>query len=61
MFPFFLPFGIGYTYMTSVYLYDHTAVPPTWEIIGELPNPSDDLANGAAMVMHSKILWRDIS
>ena len=47
--------------MTSVYLYDHTAVPPTWEIIGELPNPSDDLANGAAMVMHSKILWRDIS
>ena len=47
--------------MTSVYLYDPTAIPPTWEIIGELPNPSDDLANGAAMVMHSKILWRDIS
>ena len=36
--------------MNTVYLYDHSAKLPTWEIIAELPDLPDKIIFGAAII-----------
>ena len=59
-----LPFSftcIEYSPMNTVYLYDHNAVPPTWEIKVENPEPSENLSGGAPILLRAptKKFWRE--